>query len=96
MGIPAGGKGRDIVDANIAQLKMLVAQAVLFRRENGNPAIAMTQVIQGLLTNGAGNQISLGFGLGNETTQRNGGISVSIATSSDVQMVVSIMCARFN
>lgn len=92
MAIPAGGKGRDVVDANIGQLKMLLAQAVLFRRDSGLPSIAMRQVIAGIMANGDGKQISLGFGLGNETTNLGGGNSrITIERSSDVQMVVSVM-----
>lgn len=95
MGIPQGGKDRDIVDANIAQLKMLVAQAVLFRRDNGRPAMAMREVVAAILASGEGKQIRLMFGTGDDTKADPkfgpGSSIVSIARSSDAQMMVSIM-----
>lgn len=76
-----------------AAVKEAFAQAVLYRRPDGSPAIAMQQVVQGILSPGNdGRMISIGFGVGNNTMPINGGIiSISIERSNQAQIVVSIM-----
>jgi RHS repeat-associated protein len=83
-----------------AELKRLFAQAVLFRRPSGLPALAIRNIISVLLECG-GAPITIGFGLGNETvhdrdTERGSIITIERYTStgfriSPEQMVVSVM-----
>jgi hypothetical protein len=87
-------------DGDVTQLKTLMTQSVLFRRPNGISSMAMRLVIRGLIENGAGNSITIAFGLQNETRRVGSSDSSYITiertnsighTISDGQMVVSIM-----
>ena len=91
LGIPAGAPGRDVVDANLATLKGLLAQAFLFQRPNGDPAIGMTFITKSLLNpDNEGRQITFEFVNSNETWANDGlNIQVQIMRDNGAQMLVS-------
>jgi RHS repeat-associated protein len=83
------------------KLQTLFAQAVLFRRPNAKPSMAMREIVRVLVQAGDG-RVSIGFGAGNETTRAYGGRSIDSFIRienyssggrpiSAEQMVVSIM-----